>query len=78
MQIHYFIMLLFLVAAGFELGLLWKRGRRRELWASASLFAVALGLHAVLALQLEVPNPVDWLFIIFGPVSELIDRILGV
>jgi hypothetical protein len=49
-----------------------RKKLKRELAAFFSLLLFGIGLSIAEALQLDIPNPLDWIQFVFKPLSELL------
>ncbi|WP_221566596.1 hypothetical protein [Alkalihalobacillus sp. TS-13] len=50
---------------------LWKKRQRKELWVFSVLLVFGIGLSIAVGLDLNVPNPFDWIAVIFKPLTDL-------
>jgi hypothetical protein len=65
------------IAIGFiEVPSLWKNGQKRELWAFSFLLLTGTGLGIAKTLQIHIPNPLDWMAVIYKPFSDFLFGIL--
>ncbi|MCM3748895.1 hypothetical protein M3223_16190 [Paenibacillus pasadenensis] len=55
-----------------EFPLLKRRKYKREILAFAALLLFGVGLGIAKALELDIPNPIDWISVIYKPLSELL------
>lgn len=60
----------------YEIPQLIQDKRKMDLIMFSLILAISTGLSLALALNIPVPNPVDWLRPIFDPVSKWIDNLL--
>ncbi|MDR6882467.1 hypothetical protein [Bacillus sp. 3255] len=69
-----------LAAAGaifiFEAPALFKGRFMKELWLFSILLVVGTVLSILISLHVEIPNPIDWIIIIYKPFSDLLNNIL--
>ncbi|WP_409344449.1 hypothetical protein [Paenibacillus sp. MBLB4367] len=49
-----------------------KQKRKKELWIFWALLVFGAGLTVADALQVKIPNPLDWISIVYKPLSDLI------
>lgn len=66
-----------IVAAGviiamIEVPSLWKRKFNKELWVFMVLLVFGTGLSIAHFMQTNIPNPLDWINIVYKPLSEVI------
>ncbi|MFD0959195.1 hypothetical protein [Paenibacillus chungangensis] len=48
----------------------------KELWIYTALMLFGLALAIAKSMDLPLPNPLDWVAYIYGPASNLVDRLL--
>ncbi|WP_341348202.1 hypothetical protein [Paenibacillus sp. FSL H3-0469] len=60
----------------YEIPQLIQDKRKMDLIMFSLILAIATGLSIALALNIPVPNPVDWLRPIFDPVGQSVDNLL--
>ena len=60
----------------YEVPSLWKRGLKRELWVFSILLAIGTGLFIVRSLQMKIPSPLDFISMIYKPISDAIFNFL--
>lgn len=60
----------------YEVPSLIERKLKRELWVFSILLTFAVVLSIVESLNLEIPNPADWITVIYKPITDLIFGIL--
>ncbi|PUA36780.1 hypothetical protein C8Z91_25795 [Paenibacillus elgii] len=69
-------MLLVLLVAAAIVAIEWRslmeRKQKRELWTFFLLCLVGTSLGVAKALQLNIPNPLDWITALYKPLSNLI------
>ncbi|MCM3267909.1 hypothetical protein [Paenibacillus elgii] len=69
-------MLLVLLATAAIVAIEWRslmeRKLKRELWTFFLLCFVGTSLGVAAALQLNIPNPLDWITALYKPLSNLI------
>ncbi len=53
-----------------------KRNLKKELWVFSVLLIIGVTLSIIESLNVEIPNPMDWLTIIYKPFSDIFLRIL--
>lgn len=53
-----------------------KRGLKRELWAFLLLLCLGSGLNLVRAMRLPFKDPLNWLFMLYQPLSDFLYRLL--
>lgn len=59
----------------FEARLLLKLKRKKDSLAFSLILLIATGLSIVEALHVRLPNPFDWLLLIFKPFNDWIDHL---
>ncbi|MFM1654152.1 hypothetical protein ACI7RC_18930 [Brevibacillus sp. B_LB10_24] len=65
------------IAIGFiEVPSLWKSGQKRELCVFSFLLLIGTGLGIAKTLQIHIPNPLDWMAVIYKPFSDFLFGIL--
>lgn len=52
-----------------------RKKRKKELWIFSILLVIGTGLSIALAMDIQIPNPLDFISWIFKPFSELIEKI---
>jgi hypothetical protein len=53
-----------------------RKKEKKELWVFFILLLIGTSLSIAQALQIKIPNPVDWITIIYQPLSDLIETLL--
>lgn len=53
-----------------------KRRLTKELWIFSFLLLLGTVLSILLSLNVELPNPLDWLTVIYRPFNDLLDSVL--
>lgn len=74
----YSIFGILIVAIGmvlYEVPALIKKRLRKELWAFSILLMFGVFISIVESLNIDMPNPSDWLAIIYSPFNSLLDSI---
>lgn len=71
------IQLLGIVAATLGIAILeapnlWKKGWKKELWAFSILLLLGSGLCIAHAMQIKLPNPQDWVTMIYSPITKML------
>ncbi len=51
-----------------------RRQLRKELWVFSIMLLFGVGLSIAKSLQVKIPNPVDWIIVVYKPLS---DALLG-
>ncbi|MCF6094967.1 hypothetical protein L1765_13455 [Microaerobacter geothermalis] len=64
------------IIALIEVPSLLKKNLKKELWVFSILLFIGTGLSIVEGLQINLPNPLDWITIIYKPLSDLIFGLL--
>lgn len=60
-----------------EIPPLW-RGRKRKEWATLGLLTAAVSaLGVAWSFSKHLPNPLEWLEVVFGPAARLLDALLN-
>ncbi|WP_432661859.1 hypothetical protein R9X47_14935 [Wukongibacter baidiensis] len=60
----------------YEVPSLIERGLKRELWAFSILLLFGLTLSISESLNLDIPNPAEWITIIYKPLTDFFIGIL--
>jgi hypothetical protein len=55
-----------------ELPSLWQQKKKKEQWIFSSLMLVALVLSIAQAIRVKLPNPYDWIAVVYQPMSNSI------
>jgi cyanate permease len=55
-----------------QLPALIQEKRKREAWVFSILLTVALGLGIAHSLRIPIPNPHDWMTLLYKPASDVI------
>ncbi|MGM0921436.1 MAG: hypothetical protein ACQEWW_09465 [Bacillota bacterium] len=53
-----------------------RKKEKKELWVFFILLLIGTSLSIAQALQIKIPNPVDWITVIYQPLSDLIENLL--
>ncbi|MFY0758016.1 hypothetical protein AB1K32_03920 [Metabacillus dongyingensis] len=53
-----------------------RKKEKKELWVFFILLLIGTSLSIALALHIKIPNPVDWITVIYQPLSDLIESLL--
>ena len=53
-----------------------RKKEKKELWVFFVLLLIGTSLSIAQALHIEIPNPVDWITVIYQPLSDLIETLL--
>jgi hypothetical protein len=53
-----------------------RKKEKKELWVFFILLLIGTSLSIAQALQIKIPNPVDWITVIYQPLSDLIETLL--
>ena len=72
MWIVFGILALAIVIAFIEVPYLLKRGLKKELWTFSILLLFGTGLSIAEGLQVDIPNPMDALAVIYKPLTDLL------
>lgn len=64
------------VIAWIEIPSLLKKKRIKELCVFSVLLLIGVGLSISQSLQLNIPNPLDWINVVFKPLNDAIFGIL--
>lgn len=59
-----------------EVPSLWKAKMKKELWIFSLLLLFSTVLGIVKGLQMDIPNPLDWLVAIFEPLGYVLQGLL--
>lgn len=59
-----------------EVPRLWKQKMKRELWTYAILMVFGLGLAIAQNANARIPNPLDWLIVLYRPLSDFLFGLL--
>ncbi|MGM0879102.1 MAG: hypothetical protein ACQEWV_31805 [Bacillota bacterium] len=66
------ILLVAVVIALMEVPSLLKKGLKKELWVFGILLFFGVGLSIAQGLKIDIPNPLDWINVVYKPFSEFI------
>jgi hypothetical protein len=53
-----------------------RKKEKKELWVFFVLLLIGTSLSIAQALHIEIPNPVDWITVIYQPLSDWIESLL--
>ncbi|WP_408007522.1 hypothetical protein ACJROX_22950 [Pseudalkalibacillus sp. A8] len=70
------ILLVAILIIVLEVPPLWKKKQKKELWVFSLLLLFGVGLSIAESLDLNIPNPLDWIATIYKPLSDLIMSLL--
>ncbi|CAM4320442.1 hypothetical protein L1N85_15360 [Paenibacillus alkaliterrae] len=59
-----------------EVPTLRKQKMKKELWVFSILMLVAVGLSIAMGLQIDIPNPVDGITMLYKPFSDFVFHFL--
>lgn len=59
-----------------EVPLLLKAKMKRELWVFSILLFIGTGVCIAVAFEWPIPNPLDIIYLVFRPMSQLLDTLL--
>lgn len=62
--------------AWIEIPSLLKKKLIKELWVFSVLLLIGVGLIISQSLQVNIPNPLDWITVVFKPLNDAIFGIL--
>lgn len=71
------IILVALIITLIDFPTLKKRKLNREVFLFFALLLIGIGLNIVSSLNLKVPTLIDWLIIVYQPISQLVFRWLS-
>ncbi|SFJ21570.1 hypothetical protein SAMN02799624_03644 [Paenibacillus sp. UNC496MF] len=54
-----------------------RNGQKKELAVSACLLAAAVTLSMLQSFRVELPNPLDWLTVVYKPLSKAVLSMLN-
>ncbi len=60
------------IVVGIEVPPLLQQKRKKDLWAVSILLVMALCLSIMKVLKVKLPNPLDWLTVIYKPISDIV------
>lgn len=60
-----------------EVPRMWRNRQWKELWLFGGLLALGIGVSVGLHLDADMPNPLDWLEAVFGPMGRFVEQTLG-
>jgi hypothetical protein len=66
------ILLVAILIIVLEVPPLLEKKQKKELWVFSLLLFLGVGLSIAESLDLNIPNPLDWIAIIYKPLSDLI------
>ncbi len=55
---------------------LFKAKKKKELWLFSILLLIGTGLCISVSLDIVIPNPLDLVYVVFKPMSRLLDNLL--
>ncbi|OAB48345.1 hypothetical protein [Paenibacillus antarcticus] len=67
------ILVIVTVVIAFEFPPLWRKKLKKEIWAFSLLLLIGSVLGIVQALEVKIPNPLDWVIAVYKPFSEMVD-----
>ncbi len=70
------ILITAVVIALIEVPLLVRKKLRKELWVFSSLLLFGTGLSIAKSLDVQIPNPLDWMTAVYKPLSDLLTGLL--
>ncbi|KKI88447.1 hypothetical protein WQ54_31495 [Bacillus sp. SA1-12] len=70
------ILLVAVAIALIEVPSLLKKGFKRELWVFGILLLFGVGLSIAEGLQMNIPNPLDWIKVVYMPFSDFLYGLL--
>ncbi|MGO4270332.1 hypothetical protein AB4Z22_10860 [Paenibacillus sp. TAF58] len=53
-----------------------RKQLRKEIWIFSILLLFGLGLSIAKSLQVKIPNPVDWITVVYKPLSDALLALL--
>ncbi|MHA6482203.1 hypothetical protein ACX1C1_09935 [Paenibacillus sp. strain BS8-2] len=71
------VVVLAVALAWYEISRLRKRKWIRESWAFSVFLLCGVVLCVLYLLQVPIPSPIKWIKMMFTPVSDAINRLLG-
>lgn len=54
----------------------WKKGEKKELWGFFILLFIGVMLSIVHERNVNIPNPLDWISVMYKPFGEFLLRLL--
>ncbi|MCF6409378.1 hypothetical protein [Pseudalkalibacillus salsuginis] len=70
------ILLVIIVIVYIEVPSLLKKGLKKELWVFGILLLFGTGLSIAQGLQVDIPNPMDWIKFVYKPFSDILYGLL--
>ncbi len=70
------ILLIVIVIVLIEVPSLLKKGLKKELWVFGILLFFGTGLNIAQGLQIDIPNPMDWINVVYKPISDFLFGLL--
>ncbi|UFJ39833.1 hypothetical protein LOK74_17525 [Brevibacillus humidisoli] len=70
------IVLVGVVIALIEVPRLVRNRHRKELWVFSCLLLFGVGLGIAKSLDVEIPNPLDWITALYKPANDLLTGLL--
>lgn len=52
-----------------------KKKLKKELWIFSILLLIGVSLSIAKALNVKIPNPLDWITAIFQPLSDMVEKV---
>lgn len=71
------ILIIVTLIAVLEIPPLLKKGMKKELWSFSVFMVVGTVLSIGMVLELKIPNPLDWITMIYQPMHDWVFEILS-
>ncbi|REK71795.1 hypothetical protein [Paenibacillus paeoniae] len=71
------ILLTAVTIAMLEVPALWKKRLKKELVLFSMILLLATGIGIVQSMHIPLPNPLDWVSSVYGPIGRLLDSVLN-
>ncbi|MBK5461543.1 MULTISPECIES: hypothetical protein [unclassified Peribacillus] len=70
------ILVIVAVIIAIEAPSLLRKKLKKELWIFSILLLFGTALSVAQALNIKIPNPLDWITAIYKPLSDMIEKVL--
>ncbi|MFB5284506.1 hypothetical protein [Peribacillus sp. Hz7] len=70
------ILLIVAVIIAIDVPPLLRKKLKKELWIFSILLLFGTALSIAQALNIKIPNPIDWITAIYKPLSDMLEKLL--
>ncbi|MGG0288157.1 hypothetical protein ABEY41_24260 [Peribacillus butanolivorans] len=70
------ILILVAIIIAIDVPSLLRKKLKKELWIFSVLLLFGTALSIAQALNIKIPNPLDWITAIYKPLSDIIEKLL--